>query len=74
MPRQNIEHFDVGAKHAAQITDITVKTLIVYADKGLIPCIRSSTGHRLFRRSDLERFNRERLKSDPSKVYPRVVQ
>ena len=28
----------------------------IYADSGRLPCIRTSTGMRLFRQSDLEKF------------------
>lgn len=55
-----------GVKHAAQIIDRTPRTLKAYANKGVIPCLRDSSGRRLFRRADLERFNKDHPKSECS--------
>jgi excisionase family DNA binding protein len=54
---------------AARILDCAEPTVRSMADRGELPCIRTSTGARLFRRADLERFARKQ----EAKIRPRQL-
>lgn len=59
------------AAHLLQVAEMTVRAM---ADRGELPCLRTSTGARLFRREDVERLARElqrqRERSDPTRSAP----
>jgi DNA-binding transcriptional MerR regulator len=50
---------------ASRLLPIGIDTLAEYADKNLIPCIRTIGGHRRYRRRDIELLLA--LLSNPSK-------
>lgn len=44
----------VTVSEAARIAFLSADTIRRYADKGLLPVVRTPTNHRRFRRSDVE--------------------
>jgi excisionase family DNA binding protein len=53
--------------HILKVAEMTVRAM---ADRGELPCVRTSTGARLFRRADVERLARvleqQRERNDPN--------
>ena len=48
----------LGRTGAASILGCDIRTLNRHADVGNLPCVRDSSGKRLFKRSDVEQFKR----------------
>jgi excisionase family DNA binding protein len=44
----------------ARLLAVSADTVRAWADAGQLACIRTTAGHRLFRRNDVERFARTR--------------
>jgi len=44
----------------ARRLNVSADTVRVWADSGRLPCIRTSAGHRLFMREDVEQFVQDR--------------
>lgn len=57
---KNDEHA-YGISYAVRELGYCAATIRKWADAGELHCIRDSTGRRLFRRSDLEKFKRVRF-------------
>jgi excisionase family DNA binding protein len=47
---------------------ISEQTVRVYAKTGRLRCIRTTTGRRLFKKSDVEAFARKQREKDPSEA------
>lgn len=48
------EPFDLGPSDVARLLGVTKETVREWADRGFLPVWRTPTGHRRFRRSDVE--------------------
>jgi excisionase family DNA binding protein len=53
------------AAHILGCSEVTVRAM---ADRGDLPCVRTSTGARLFRRADVEWVARELARTSPRRV------
>lgn len=51
---------------AAALADVSVDTLRRWADKGLVKAERRPSGHRVFRRADIEAIHQPAPQPDPS--------
>lgn len=45
---------------AARLLEVSAETVRVLADAGKLPCARTDSGFRVFRREDVERLSAER--------------
>jgi DNA-binding transcriptional MerR regulator len=52
------EHLETAS--AARLLGIASETVRDWANRGLLPCEKTDTGRRIFKRSDLERVRQER--------------
>jgi excisionase family DNA binding protein len=56
------------AAHLLQVAEMTVRAM---ADRGELPCARTSTGARIFRREDVQKrareLQRQRNRDDPNR-------
>lgn len=48
--------YDLTTTDVARLLKLTAETIRAYADKGHLPCLTLPSGHRRFRRADVEQF------------------
>ena len=58
----------------ARLLGVSADTVRAWADHGLLACIRTVAGHRLFFRTEVERFARERSARSRRTDAPPIVQ
>ena len=60
----------LNTSDAARFLGVSADWVRDLSNKGRIPAMRTSAGHRLFKRSDLEKLAAERRKSPPQRGRP----